>query len=159
MVEIICVCPKLAYALGKSIPWQRLVQYLDRQGISASIWVEGKDTPAFVQVPGFTKSWQPAVNSPAVDSAAFSALSEVTYPADKVAKTLGESTRWQLLVRYLQAHQIPARIWVAGEDILSFNQLQVASSRAISAPAKAAAASQAAAREPISVGVASARAA
>lgn len=151
MVEIICVCPKLAYALGRSVPWQRLVQYLDRQGISASIWVEGRETPAFARVPGFNRPWR----SLAVESAAPSRPPKTAYPAAAVAKTLGESMRWQLLVRYLQAHQIPAQIWVAGEDVLAFNQLQV-ESRSLSAPTQGNAVLKVEVRETVPVGVASA---
>lgn len=63
--------------------------------------------------------------------------------------------RWQLLVRYLQAHQIPAQIWVAGEDVLAFNQLQV-ESRSLSAPTQGNAVLKVEVRETVPVGVASA---
>ncbi|HEY9736855.1 MAG TPA: hypothetical protein V6D06_11250 [Trichocoleus sp.] len=64
MVEIVCTCPKLAQTLGESVQWKLLMRYLERQGVSASIWVEGEETPAFAQVPGFTPSELPSAAKP-----------------------------------------------------------------------------------------------
>lgn len=56
MVEIVCTCPEVAQVLGQSVQWKLLIKYLERQGVSASIWVEGEEIPTFSQVPGFTES-------------------------------------------------------------------------------------------------------
>lgn len=64
MVEIVCTCPRLAQTLGESVQWKLLMLYLERQGVSASIWVEGEETPAFAQAPGFTPSELATVAKP-----------------------------------------------------------------------------------------------
>lgn len=54
MVEIVCTSQEFAKTLKDSVQWQLLIRYLERQGVSASIWVEGEDHPAFAQIPDFT---------------------------------------------------------------------------------------------------------
>jgi hypothetical protein len=68
MVEIVCTCPELAKNLKESVQWKLLALYLERKGVSASIWVEGEEAPAFAQVPSFNRFKEAKVNLPKLRS-------------------------------------------------------------------------------------------
>ena len=73
MVEIVCTCPELAKNLKESVQWKLLALYLERKGVSASIWVEGEEAPAFAQIPGFNRSKDAKVSLPKLRSSVQSA--------------------------------------------------------------------------------------
>ncbi|MBD0335469.1 MAG: hypothetical protein ICV62_08270 [Cyanobacteria bacterium Co-bin13] len=82
MVEIVCTCPELARNLKESVQWKLLVLYLERRGVSASIWVEGEEAPAFAQIPGFTRSAEAKISKPKVKAVA-QPVPELEAPAEE----------------------------------------------------------------------------
>ena len=55
MIEFVCMSSGVAEILQESVQWQLLMRHLERKGVVATLWVEGRENPEAVQMPQLEK--------------------------------------------------------------------------------------------------------
>lgn len=50
MIDFVCTSNRAAEVLKQSAQLKLLLKHLEQEGVSAKIWIEGKDQPVFTQI-------------------------------------------------------------------------------------------------------------